>query len=178
MCLRELGQIYGSIEAQTSTYDPRGFYRPTWAISTASGALTCCSPKTKTIGAPMISLHAVPDLPKAVQERLYFIRFEDLVEQPTACMSRIYAWLGLSPFEINPGKLAMMGPPESDSHYHMKYPHTQSERVAKPKRHEIPPRIQSQIEMACAWYYQLYYPKMVATSTGLAHPGTQGSKLR
>ncbi len=39
---------------------------------------------------------------------MYFVRFEDLVEQPTACMSRIYAWLGLSPFEINPEKLARM----------------------------------------------------------------------
>jgi hypothetical protein len=47
---------------------------------------------------------------------------------------------------------------ESDSHYHMKYPHTQSGRVASPKRHELPPRIQAQIETAYAWYYQLYYP--------------------
>lgn len=69
-----------------------------------------------------------------------------------------------------------MGPQESDSHYRMKYLHTQSERVTKPKRHEIPPRIQAQIETACAWYYQLYYPNKAALSTGPApYPG-QGSK--
>ncbi len=47
--------------------------------------------KDKAIGAPLISLHAVPDLPKEVQERLYFVRFEDMIEQPAACMSHIYA---------------------------------------------------------------------------------------
>jgi len=71
-----------------------------------------------------------------------------------------------------------MGPPESDSHYHMKYLHTQSERVTKPKRHDIPPRIQAQIETACAWYYQLYYPKKGAASTAAPPPGDQGSKPR
>lgn len=106
----------------------------------------------------MISLHAIPDLPKHVQERLYFVRFEDMVERPVACMSHIYAWLGLSPFEINPEKLKI-GIRESDSHYRMKYTHKQSERIIKPQRHVIPPRIQAQIESACSWYYQTYYPK-------------------
>ncbi len=113
--------------------------------------------KDKAIGAPLISLHAVPDLPKKVQEHLYFVRFEDLIEQPTACMSHIYAWLGLAPFAINPNQLAL-GVQESDSHYHMKYLHKQARQISKPKRHDIAPRIQAQIESACAWYYQLYYP--------------------
>lgn len=177
VCLRELGQIYGSIEAQHQRTILVDFIDHL-ADFDRFGRADMLFAKDKTIGAPMISLHAVPDLPKAVQGKLYFVRFEDLVEQPSACLSRIYAWLGLSPFEFNPEKLATMGPPESDSHYRMKYPHPQSERVIKPKRHEIPPRIQSQIEMACAWYYQLYYPKKVATSTGPAQPGTQGSQLQ
>jgi sulfotransferase len=177
VCLRELGQIYGSIEAQhqrtlfldfidhLADYDRFGRADQLFA-------------KDKTIGAPMISLHAVPDLPAAVQEHLYFVRFEDLVEQPAACMAHIYAWLGLSPLAINPEKLAILGPPESDSHYRMKYLHTQSPRVTKPKRHEIPPRIQVQIETACAWYYQLYYPKTAASSTAAAPNEGQGSKLQ
>ena len=113
--------------------------------------------KDKTIGSPLISLHAVPDLPKHVQERLYFLRFEDLVDNPVACMSHIYSWLGLSPFEINPEKLSI-GVRESDSHYHMKYPHKQVDRISKPARHILPPRIQAQIESAYAWFYQMYYP--------------------
>jgi len=177
VCIRELGQIYGSIEAQHQRTILVDFIDHL-ADFDRFGRADMLFAKDKAIGAPMISLHAVPDLPKAVQEHLYFIRFEDLIEQPTACMSHIYAWLGLSPFEINPEKLAMMGPPESDSHYHMKYLHTQSERVTKPKRHDIPPRIQAQIETACAWYYQLYYPKKGAASTAAPPPGDQGSKPR
>jgi sulfotransferase len=158
VCLRELGQIYGSIEAQHQRTILIDFIDHL-ADFDRFGRADMLFAKDKTIGAPMISLHAVTDLPKTVQKHLYFVRFEDLVEQPTACMSHLYAWLGLSPFQINPEKLESMGPQESDSHYRMKYLHAQSMRVAKPKKHDIPPRIQAQIETACAWFYQLYYPK-------------------
>jgi sulfotransferase len=157
VCLRELGQIYGSIEAQhqrtilVDFIDHLGDYD-------RFGRADMLFAKDKAIGAPLISLHAVPDLPKKVQERLYFVRFEDLMEQPAACMSHLYAWLGLSAFEIDPAKLAI-GIQESDSHYRMKYLHKQSERIAKPKQHDIPPRIQAHIESAFAWFYQLYYPQ-------------------
>lgn len=84
--------------------------------------------KDKAIGAPLIALHAVPDLPKKVQERLYFIRFEDMIDRPAACMSHIYAWLGLAPFDIDPEHLKTRIR-ESDSHYHMKYTHQQATRM-------------------------------------------------
>jgi hypothetical protein len=41
----------------------------------------------------------------------------------------------------------------------LKYLHTQSERVAMPKKHDIPPRIQVRIDIACAWYYRPYHPQ-------------------
>lgn len=177
VCLRDLGQIYGSIEAQHQRTIFLDFIDHL-ADFDRFGRADQLFAKDKTIGAPMISLHAVPDLPKAVQEHLYFVRFEDLVEQPTACMSHVYAWLGLSPFQINPEKLNRMGAQESDSHYRMKYLHTQSERVTKPKRHEIPSRIQAQIETACAWYYQLYYPNKAPSSTTPPPKDVQGSKVK
>jgi|SRR5450830_1997229 len=157
VCLRDLGQIYGSIEAQHQRTILVDFIDHL-ADFDRFGRADMLFGKDKAIGAPLVSLHAVTDLPKQVQERLYFIRFEDMIEQPVACMSHIYAWLGLPPHEINPDKLAV-GIQESDSHYHMKYTHKQTERIVKPKRHDIPPRIQTQIETACAWYYQQYYPK-------------------
>ena len=157
VCLRELGQIYGSIEAQHQRTILVDFIDHL-ADFDRFGRADMLFAKDKSIGAPLISLHAVPDLPKKVQERLYFVRFEDLIERPAACMSQIYAWLGLASFAIDPGKLAI-GIQESDSHYHMKYPHQQAERIVKPQIHEIPPRIQAQIETACAWFYQLYYPE-------------------
>jgi sulfotransferase len=156
VCLRDLGQIYGSIEAQHQKTILVDFIDHL-ADFDRFGRADMLFAKDKAIGAPLISLHAVPDLPKHVQERLYFVRFEDLIEQPAACMSHLYTWLGLSPFEINPARLEK-GIQESDSHYRMKYLHKQSDRIAKPKKHDIPPRIQAQIESAYAWFYQAYYP--------------------
>jgi sulfotransferase len=156
VCLRELGQVYGSIEAQHQRTILVDFIDHL-ADFDRFGRADMLFAKDKSIGAPLISLHAVPDLPKAAQEHLYFLRFEDLMEQPTRCLSHVTAWLGLAPFEIDPNKLSI-GIRESDSHYHMKYPHAQSERITQPQRHLIPPRIQARIEEAFPWYYQMYYP--------------------
>jgi len=157
VCLRDLRQIYGSIEAQHQRTILVDFIDHL-ADYDRFGRADMLFSKDKAIGAPLISLHAVLDLPKHVQEHLYFLRFEDLMERPTACMSHLYAWLGMSPFQIDPDHLKI-GVRESDSHYHMKYPHKQVERIVKPKQHEISPRIQAQIEAAYSWFFQLYYPK-------------------
>jgi sulfotransferase len=156
VCLRELGQVYGSIEAQHQRTILVDFIDHL-ADFDRFGRADMLFAKDKSIGAPLISLHAVPDLPMAAQERLYFLRFEDLMERPAQCLSHITAWLGLAPREIDPCKLTI-GIRESDSHYRMKYPHVQSERIAKPQRHLISPRIQTRIEEAYPWYYQTYYP--------------------
>jgi sulfotransferase len=156
VCLRELGQIYGSIEAQhqrTILLD----FNDHLADFDRFGRADMLFAKDKTIGAPLISLHAVLDLPKAVQERLYFLRFEDLMAKPAACMSHVFSWLGVPPFQTDAEKIAAVTT-ESDSHYRMKYPHSTSPRIAPPVRHEVPPRIQAQIEAVWTWFYQLYYP--------------------
>lgn len=157
VCIRELGQIYGSIEAQHQRTILVDFIDHL-ADFDRFGRADMLFAKDKAVGAPMISLHAVQDLPREVQQRLYFVRFEDLIEKPVKVMSVLYEWMGLSSFEINPDKL-IVGVQESDSHYRMKYPHKQASRIIKPQRHEISPRIQAQIEQACTWFYQLYYPK-------------------
>jgi sulfotransferase len=156
VCLRELGQIYGSIEAQHQRTILIDFIDHL-ADYDRFGRANMLFAKDKTIGSPLISLHAVLDLPKAVQEHLYFLRFEDLMAQPAACMSHVFSWLGLPPCQIDPERISS-GPEESDSHYHMKYPHKRVERIAPPQRHEISPRIQAQIESVWGWFYELYYP--------------------
>ena len=130
--------------------------------------------KDKAIGSPLTSIHAVPDLPRHVQQRLYFLRFEDLVENPVHCMSAIFEWLGLPPCEIDPERLNM-GAQESDSHYHMKYMPKQAGRIGKPARHELAPRIQAQIEAAWAWYYQSFYPAHTGVPSPAGSAVTQGA---
>jgi sulfotransferase len=158
VCLRELGQIYGSIEAQHQRTILMDFIDEL-ADFDRFGRAEALFAKDRTIGAPLLSLQAVADLPKAVQSRLYMLRFEDLVEQPVKLASQLYSWLGVAPISIDPDKVAAIAAPESDSHYSMKYLHTQSQRIAKPRPHQIPPRIQAQIEKEYAWYYQYFYAK-------------------
>lgn len=157
VCLRDLGQIYGSIEAQHQRTILVDFIDHL-ADFDRFGRADMLFAKDKTVGAPLISLHAVPDLPKAVRDSLYFLRFEDLTERPAECMSHLYAWLGLQPFAVDPSNLPL-GVQESDSHYRVKYPHKRAPAVSRPQRHEVPSRIQAQIEAAYAWYYAAYYPR-------------------
>src|ERR1700722_19180748 len=119
VCLRELGQIYGSIEAQHQRTILVDFIDHL-ADYDRFGRADMLFAKDKAIGSPLISLHAVPDLPKQVQEHLYFLRFENLMDQPATCMSHLYAWLGVAASAIDVNKISV-GAQESDSHYHMKY---------------------------------------------------------
>jgi len=157
VCLRELGQIYGSIEAQHEQ-TPLIDFADQLADLDRFGRAGMLFALDKTIGMPLNALHAVGELPRRILEHLYFLRFEDLVAQPEANMSRLYAWLGLAPFRIDPENLRT-GAHESDSHYRMKYPHRQGSRIVAPRRHDIPPRIQAQIDAAGAWYTRQYYPR-------------------
>ncbi|TAJ75544.1 MAG: sulfotransferase, partial [Gallionellaceae bacterium] len=81
VCLRELGQVYGSIEARHQKTILLDFIDHL-ADFDRMGRADMLFAKDKIIGAPLVSLHAVPDLPQAVRERLFFVRFEDLMAQP------------------------------------------------------------------------------------------------
>lgn len=155
VCIRELGQIYGSIEAQHQRTILLDFIDHL-ADHDRFGRADMLFAKDKAIGAPLMSLQAMVDLPRAVRERLYFVRFEDLVDNPAACLAHLHAWLGVTPHAVDTEHMTV-GPHESDSHYRMKYLHGRSARLVKPPRHEIPQRIQSLIDSSCAWYRELYY---------------------
>jgi sulfotransferase len=150
VCIRELGQIYGSVEAQHQRTILVDFVHHL-ADYDRFGRTDMLFAKDKVIGAPLISLHAAPDLPKQVKERLYFVHFEDLMEKPAACLSHLSAWLGLSPTDLNLDALPA-GPQESERHYRMKFLHRQTTQLVRPVRHEISARIQLRIETAYAWY--------------------------
>lgn len=160
VCVRELGQVYGSVEAQHQRTILLDFIDHL-ADYDRLGRADMLFGKDRTIGSPLNALQAVLDLPLAVQQRLYVVRFEDMMARPGECMSHLYAWLGLAPFQIDTENLGV-GVRESDSHYRMKYQHRQHASIRPPQQHAIPPRIQQQIESACGWFYELYYPKTAA----------------
>lgn len=163
VCVRELGQVYGSVEAQHQRTILLDFIDHL-ADYDRLGRADMLFGKDRTIGSPLSALQAVLDLPLAVQQRLYVVRFEDMMARPGECMSHLYAWLGLAPFQIDTENLSV-GVRESDSHYRMKYLHRQHSSIRPPQQHVIPPRIQQQIESACDWFYELYYPKAAAPAS-------------
>ena len=154
--IRELGQIYGSIEAQHQKTILLDFIDHL-ADFDRFGRADQLFAKDKAIGAPLSSIQAVQDLPQSVKDRLYFVKFEDLMAQPADTMEKVFKWLGVSAHRTDPKKLVVR-PHESDSHYRHKYLHRQQGKIAAPKRHDIPPRIQTLIETACGWYYEWFYP--------------------
>ena len=160
VCVRELGQVYGSVEAQHQRTILLDFIDHL-ADYDRLGRADMLFAKDRTIGAPLSGLQAVLDMPLAVQQRLYVVRFEDMMARPAQCMSHLYAWLGLAPFQIDTENLSV-GLRESDSHYRMKYTHRQFTSIRPPQQHAIPPRIQQQIESAYSWFYEMYYPKPAA----------------
>lgn len=154
--IRELGQIYGSIESQHQKTILLDFIDHL-ADFDRFGRADQLFAKDKAIGAPLSSLQAVQDLSQAVKDRLYFVKFEDLMAQPVETMSRIYAWLDVKPHAIDPMKLTVRAH-ESDSHYRHKYRHQQYAQILPPAPRDIPLRIQELIEHACGWYYEWFYP--------------------
>ena len=154
--IRELGQIYGSIEAQHQRTILLDFIDHL-ADFDRFGRADQLFAKDKAIGAPMSSIQAIQDLPQAVKDRLYFVKFEDLMARPVETMAKVYKWMGVSPHKIDTKKLTVR-PHESDSHYRHKYLHRQQGKISAPKHHDIPPRIQELIERACGWYYDWFYP--------------------
>jgi sulfotransferase len=154
--IRELGQVYGSIEAQHQKTILLDFIDHL-ADFDRFGRADQLFAADKAIGAPLSSIRAVQEFSQAVKDRLYFVKFEDLTAQPVETMAQVFKWLGVAQHKIDPNKLAAR-PHESDSHYRNKYLHRQKTAIAVPPRHDIPPRIQEQIERACIWYYEWFYP--------------------
>jgi len=161
VCVRELGQIYASIEAQHQATQLIDFVDHLADYDRFARADQLFA-GDKAIGAALRSIKSIGDLPFIVQKRLYFIKYEDLLQNTAQTMEAIFEWLEVdstgSGFTLDLSALRVRSS-ESDSHYRFKYTHRQSSFVGEIKRHEVPARIQSHIEDAFSWYYQSIYPK-------------------
>jgi sulfotransferase len=159
VCVRELVQLYGSIESrhqETILLDfpdhlaSRSRYARADALFSANGV----------IGAPLRSLQSVQDLDEDIQKRLFYVVFEDMVREPQRVVRDMYAWLGLPAADIDTGNLVLQ-PAESDSHYRFKYPHRVRRDVSVPPEHHVSSRITHQIRRNYRWYYEMFYPGLV-----------------
>lgn len=162
VCLRELGQVFGSIEAQHQKTLWLDFPDDLAARSPYARAEALFAPQG-VVGGPLRSLQAVQDYPPERQERLYFVVFEHLMLEPVRVMSDLFAWLGLAPQEISPQNLTVR-PSEADSFYRFKYPHRTRASVKPPQRYWISPRIDAELKENYQWYYQLFYPGRLSSA--------------
>lgn len=156
VCVRELGQIYGSVEARhqrTILID----FPDHIANHDRYARADVLFAKDGVIGNPLRAIEAVQDLPPAIQQRIHLVKFERLVLDPLATMDEVHRWLGIEPHRFDPAHLTVRAH-ESDSHYRHKYPHRQFAAIETPATHVIPARIQSEIERTYSWFYDHFYP--------------------
>lgn len=156
VCVRELGQVYGSIEAQHQRTLLLDFPDHLAGLSRHARADRLFKDEG-VIGRPLAALQAVQDLPDDLQQRLYYVVFEHLMQEPVSVMADIFRWLGLPAHDINPQQLTVR-PHESDSHYRYKYRHRTYQQISAPAQHAIPARIMADITRQFEWFYRLFYP--------------------
>ena len=156
VCVRSPDQIFGSIESRhqkTSLIDfPDGLAN----LSPYERADKLFAPKG-VVGGPLKLIHDLQDIEAELQQRLYYVLFEDMLLRPLEVMAEVYKWCDVSDFRFNPQKLTVK-PHESDSHYRFKYPHKTFDQLKAPKEHKIPVRIAQEIKSKYNWFYELFYP--------------------
>lgn len=157
ICVRELGQIYGSVEAQHQRMILVDF-PDHLANHDRYARADALLGKEDVVGSPLRAIEAVQDLAPEIQQRIHMAGFERLMSDPLAAMAEVYAWLGVKAHAFDPQGLHVHAH-ESDSHYQHKYLHQQHAAISAPEMHAIPRRIQLELERTYAWYYDNFYPQ-------------------
>ena len=158
VCIRELGQLFGSIEAAHEKTMLLG-YRDGMSHHSSDGRATQVFDQTGVVGAP---LKAIRDFQEEITDpritsRVYYVSYEALISEPVETMRQVHDFIGAEMLDIDPGSLQVF-PRESDSHYGMKWPHATFDRVNPLVWRAIHGEIQTTLENRFAWYYHAFYP--------------------
>lgn len=159
VCVRELGQILGSVEERHRKTILLDFPDHLASLSPYARADKLMAPDG-VVGGPLKALEAIQDNPEDEQQRLFYVVFEHLVADPAEVMAGVCQWLGLSVPEVDYARLPVH-PHESDSHYRGKYPHATRAGVTAPNPHRVPERIQNELFTQYRWFYQNFYPGLL-----------------
>ncbi len=158
VCVRDLSQIFGSIEAQHDRTrlidfpDHIDAHNPFVRADRLFG-------RGGIVGGPLASIEYVRQIKDtAIQDRILYIPFEYLVNNVVESMKEIYAKLGVDPVTVDPSNLKV-APHESDSYYRFKYRHKTYPALQKPARHDVLPGIEQSLRNKFKWYYQAFYPE-------------------
>ena len=157
VCIRDLTQIYGSIEKQHAKTRFLNFADGTDAHGSMARADKLFG-KGGVVGGPLQFIADIQDvLDPAISERIQYVPFEYLTQNPSKAVEEMFEWLGLKPHKINPKKLTTR-PHESDSYYRFKYRHETRSSISVPDRHIIPKRVEDGLRKNFKWYFDRFYP--------------------
>jgi sulfotransferase len=114
---------------------------------------------TGVVGGALRAIENLQDLSddRGIKERICFVIFERLMDDPVGEMSRIFTWLGMPDCAIDPATLPVK-PHESDSYYRYKYSHATRPKISPPPTHRISNRIAREIFYKYRWFYDSLYP--------------------
>lgn len=159
VCVRDLSQICGSIEdrhQKTALID----FPDDMANLTPYERAERLFSNQGVVGRPLRLIGQLQDVSIELQKGLYYIIFEDLMNEPARVMQEVYNWLGLTEHNVQADNLTVK-PHESDSYYRFKYQHKTHKSIKPPAIHKLPTRIQNDIDKEFAWFYKLFYPGKV-----------------
>ncbi len=161
VCVRDLAQILGSIEAQHDRTrlidfpDHIDAHNPFVRADRLFG-------RGGIVGGPLSSIEYARQIKNpAIQDRILYVPFEYLVDNVVQAMREIYAKLGVEPLDVDPSNLKVT-PHESDSYYRFKYRHKTYPALQKPEVHGVMPGIAQSLRNRFKWYYQAFYPEKAA----------------
>lgn len=155
VCLRDLRQIFGSIEARhqkTLLIDFPDHMAPHSAYARANTLFG----KDGVIGGPLKAIEGLQDIDESLRQRIGFVTFEALMQDSQEVMSMLYEWLDLPPAPLDPEHLQTK-PHESDSYYRFKYSHQTHSAIRPTEPHPISPRIEAEILTNFGWFFEKYY---------------------
>ena len=160
VCLRELGQLFGSIEAQhqkTVLLDSGD----NTAGMTPYGRATAYFKEGGLVAGCLSSVEsAIEDLDEDTRSRIYFLKYEDLMANPTATMQSLCQFLQISPLDFDEQNLQTLKG-EADSHYRYKFTHTTYSKLRPAEHHRIPNRTQQGLIGQHNWFYRVFYPQFL-----------------
>jgi sulfotransferase len=158
VCIRDLIQLFGSVETQHQKTILLDFPDHTNANSAWYRADRLFAPDG-VIGGPIRAIENMQDISRdyGVDTQVYFMCYERLISDPIGEMNRIFAWLGLTEQNIDFNALEVK-PHETDSYYRFKYTHTTYPKMNQLKRHHVPSRIALQIYKKFNWLFDYFYP--------------------
>ncbi len=102
VCIRELSQIYGSLEAQhqkTRLIDSEDGFAGLTPLARAAHFFN----EGGAVGRGLMAIQAaMEDYPQVVRDRILYVRFEDLVHQAPAVFDEILGFIGADTFALDP----------------------------------------------------------------------------